>query len=87
MEKFITSVTATESFLLHPLLKWEVTLQNNHQSVSGVCRRTGTKTFLVEKEKYRSTAAASAVSAACSMLAVRRHHPVEKFHQDIAYQN
>ena len=38
----------------------------------GVRRQTGTKLFSVGDEKYWSTAAAAAVSAACSMLAVRR---------------
>ena len=38
----------------------------------GVWRQTGTKMLPVGDKKRRSTAAASAVSAACSMLAVRQ---------------
>jgi len=46
----------------------------------GVRRQTGTKLFSVGDEKYWSTAAASAVSAACSMLAVRRQRkPCRRF--------
>ena len=40
--------------------------------LSGVRRQTGTEMFSVGDEKYWSTAAASAVSAACSMLATEK---------------
>jgi len=52
----------------------------HHQTIislyPGVRRQTGTEMFWVDDEKTRSNAADSAVSAACSMLAVRRQSPV-----------
>jgi len=66
---------------LHCARYWQTdgASQNNHQSVSR-CMQAGTEMFSVGNEKYWSTAAAPAVSAACSMLAVRRHRkPCRRF--------
>jgi len=71
-------VSAHFRFLLHPPPTGRP--RAHHQTIislyPGVRRQTGTEMFSVDDEKTRLNAAASAVSAACSILAVRRQSPV-----------